>query len=73
MVDGAPTPSLVPTRRGTVQIEWHVGGIDLEIEVRSETEFLVSFEDQRTGATWDDRVTTDLTKLARTVRAISRQ
>src|SRR5713101_4961012 len=33
MRDDSPLPTLVPTSRGGVQIEWHARGIDLEIEV----------------------------------------
>lgn len=28
----APRPSLVPTSKGGLQIEWHAGGVDIEIE-----------------------------------------
>jgi len=28
----APRPSVVPTSRGGIQLEWHTGGIDLEID-----------------------------------------
>lgn len=30
-----PFPSVVPTTRGGILLEWHVGGIDLEIDIRS--------------------------------------
>jgi hypothetical protein len=73
MVEGIPTPSLVPTRRGTVQIEWHLRNVGLEIEVRSETDLMVSFEDQRNDEVWDDRLSTDLIKLVRAIRAIARR
>jgi len=44
-----PRPSVVPTSRGGVQLEWHRGGIDLEIEIESPTRMNVSFEDAREG------------------------
>jgi len=31
----APTPAIIPTPNGNVQIEWHERGIDLEIEIRT--------------------------------------
>ena len=31
----APLPAIIPTPNGNVQIEWHEGGIDLEIEIRT--------------------------------------
>jgi hypothetical protein len=33
VTDRTPRPTTVPTVAGGVQFEWHVGGIDLEIEV----------------------------------------
>lgn len=33
MVAGAPSPSLVPTAPGGVQLEWHANQVDLEIEL----------------------------------------
>lgn len=32
-VDMVPAPSIVPGSDGTLQIEWHLGGFDLEIDV----------------------------------------
>lgn len=31
--DHTPAPSVVPTSRGGVQFEWHIGGVDVEIEI----------------------------------------
>jgi hypothetical protein len=44
-----PMPSVVPTNRGGIQLEWHRGGIDLEIEIESPTRMNVFFEDEREG------------------------
>lgn len=30
---GVPVPAVVPSSRGGVQLEWHLGGIDFELEV----------------------------------------
>ncbi len=35
MSEGTPAPSVVPLSTGGVQIEWHVAGFDLEVEVPS--------------------------------------
>ncbi len=56
-----PAPSVVPTNRGGVQLEWHTGGIDLEIETLSTQELLVSFEDSTTGTEWEREIASDLT------------
>lgn len=45
----APKPSIVPTSRGGIQLEWHRAGADLEIEIESPARFYVSFEDERAG------------------------
>ena len=42
-----PEPIIVPTQDGSVQIEWHAHGIDLEIRILSSTKVRVSFEDLR--------------------------
>jgi hypothetical protein len=44
-----PAPAVVPTNRGGIQLEWHRGGVDLEIRIDSPTQFHVAFEDAKTG------------------------
>lgn len=44
-----PRPTVVPTSRGGVQLEWHRGGIDLEIEIQSPARMNVFFEDEQEG------------------------
>lgn len=43
--DDAPVPSVVPTNRGGLQLEWHCGGIDLEVEIAASGKVVVAFED----------------------------
>jgi hypothetical protein len=40
-----PRPSVVPTVGGGVQLEWHTGGIDLEIEIQAPGQYHVWLED----------------------------
>jgi len=40
-----PLPSIVPTARGGIMLEWHVSGIDFEIDIRSPSWIQVSFDD----------------------------
>lgn len=42
-------PHLVPTSRGGIQFEWHVGNRELEIEVVGSDRFELFFEDEDTG------------------------
>ena len=47
MHDCAPPPELVPTSDGSIQIEWHAHGMDLEILLVSDADLDISFEDLR--------------------------
>ena len=53
MPNDIPAPSVVPTTPGGVQFEWHMHGIDLEIEIRSDFRWLSSYEDSSTGESWE--------------------
>lgn len=58
MTDETPIPSIVPTTSGGIQIEWHAGGIDFEIEVMSDGILSVFYEDERdAGQNWEDDFT----------------
>jgi hypothetical protein len=63
MRPGVPTPAVVPTKHGTVQLEWHTRGIDLEIDVRSHTDLEVCFEDALTGEEWERKVSYDFRSI----------
>jgi hypothetical protein len=39
-----PQPSVVPTSRGGILLEWHEAGIDLEVDIRSPSSIHVAFE-----------------------------
>lgn len=67
-----PAPAVIPTSQGFVQLEWHRGGIDLEIEVRSLGKYLAAFENSKTGEAWEEEVAWDLSALARCVSELSR-
>jgi hypothetical protein len=51
--EDSPAPAVVPTVRGGVQLEWHVKGVDLEIEVGAARLYHVAFEDNATGEAWE--------------------
>jgi len=40
-----PLPSVVPTSCGGIQLEWHEGGVDLEIEIQSPSSVDMSITD----------------------------
>jgi hypothetical protein len=45
----SPAPSIVPTRSGGLQLEWHRSGKDLEIEISPDGSIDVFGEDAETG------------------------
>jgi len=40
-----PPPSIVPTSRGGILLEWHENGIDLEVDVRSSSQVHLAYND----------------------------
>jgi hypothetical protein len=59
-----PMPSIVPTSNGSVQIEWHTRGIDLEVRLLSAARISVAFEDATNpGNAWERELTFDVTPL----------
>ena len=71
--DDSPNPSVVPTSRGGIQLEWHTGGVDLEVEIVSPSRIIGFFEDQRAGTKWEKDLTHDLRPLVEAVATLSRQ
>lgn len=43
--EDTPLPSVVPTSKGGVQLEWHINGVDFEIDFVNPNLLFVSFED----------------------------
>jgi hypothetical protein len=71
MRDDTPFPSVVPTNRGTVLLEWHTRGVDLEVEVRGRDRIHASFEDSRDGTQWEAEIGPDLTQLVQSIERLS--
>lgn len=71
--DDTPVPSVVPTSRGGLQFEWHLGGVDLEIEFLSATRVLGLFEDQVTGECWEKDLTSNRQPLVEAISALARR
>jgi hypothetical protein len=53
MPDSLSRPTVIPTVRGSIQLEWHTRGIDLEIDVLANGRYAIFFEDDQTGASWE--------------------
>ncbi len=71
MRDDSPAPTVVPTGRGGIQLEWHVRGIDLEVEVCTPQRLLASFEDASTGEAWDRELTRGAQDLSAAIVRLS--
>ena len=54
MAERTPLPTIVPTADGGVQLEWHLAGIDLEVEVSSEGILSVLYEDAADQQPWEE-------------------
>jgi len=48
-----PPPSVVPTVRGGIQLEWHTGGVDIEIYIEPPNELSFFAEDAVSGKSSD--------------------
>lgn len=67
-----PAPSVVPTSRGGVQLEWHVKGIDLEVEFFTPVSLHTLFEDHRTDIQWEAELIYDFSRLSEAIVLLSR-
>lgn len=70
MGNSVPVPSIVPTVKGGVQLEWHQGQIDLEVEIEEASTFNVIFEDLQTGEEWELDRSQSLRKIREALRLI---
>ena len=66
-----PAPAIVPTNQGTVILEWHTRGVDLEIEVFNADRQHVAFEDAQQGNAWELDVSADLSQLVDAINRLS--
>jgi hypothetical protein len=46
-------PTLVPGRDGSLQLEWHDRGIDLEVEIKGDGTTSIGLDDPSRGIEWD--------------------
>ena len=70
MCPGTPAPSIVPTPAGGVQLEWHINGVDLEIEIETPSRVIADYEILG-EETWQGDVTENLAPLAEPMRRLT--
>lgn len=58
-----PAPSLVPGSDGTMQIEWHVGGFDIELDIKDVYEVVAYRRSCATSAEEELHLDTDFTQV----------
>jgi hypothetical protein len=71
MLARTPIPQIVPSSVGGIQLEWHVGGINLEIHITKPYEGDVWFEDHGDGSTEAGEMSEDISQLQRLVRRLT--
>jgi len=71
MRDNTPVPSVMPTSRGGVQLEWHMRDVDLEIEFETPSRIQGFFEDRRTGESWQADLSADVSPFVRAISTLS--
>lgn len=59
----SPAPTVVPTARGGIQLEWHTPSVDLEIAIASAGRLSAVFENKTTGEEWERDFQSDLSDL----------
>jgi len=69
MNPNAPAPTIVPSAQGHLQAEWHMKGIDLEIEAIDSTHIVVDYDGP--GGAWSEVLSVDLGKLVRAIDRLS--
>lgn len=67
-----PLPSIVPTNRGGIQLEWHMRGVDLEVETLPHQRLRVSYDRAPSIEGLDLELFSDWTPLADCLLALSR-
>jgi hypothetical protein len=71
MQPDTPSPQIIPTPRGAIQLEWHLRSIDLEVEALPSGLLHISYEDRESGEIVEDLITPDLTEMTQALAKIS--
>jgi hypothetical protein len=69
-VDGVPVPQLVPGSDGSIQIEWHVNGYDVELDVLAPYEVSAVRRSLATNDVDEVELQTDFTALIGWIAAL---
>jgi len=70
-VSNVPTPSIVPGTDGSVQVEWHAGGYDIELDVLGPLEVEAYRMNQATGEVDELEIESDFSQIAQWISDIA--
>ncbi len=73
MPGDTPAPSIVPTPRGRVQLEWHIHGVDLEVGVTPNGSIAAAWADAADGTEWAADLGANLDRLASALAELTRR
>jgi hypothetical protein len=68
-----PAPTVMPTVRGGLQLEWHQPDVDLEVEVPPSGAILIDYENFAEGREWEGALRSNLAALAEALAKLSRR
>jgi hypothetical protein len=72
MQDDTPAPTVIPANDGSVQLEWHLHDIDLEMLVARSGALEVAYQDMRDPQnSWDITLVRELTPLIRAMAELT--
>lgn len=71
MKEDSPVPCVVPTAEGGVQLEWHQGGYDIEVEIASPTQISAFVEDAKSGEELEIDVKREQDRLRELLRKLT--
>lgn len=63
-ISEVPVPSIIPGSDGSLQVEWHAGGFDIELDVQGPNEVEAYRLNQATGATDELELESDFSQIA---------
>jgi hypothetical protein len=66
----SPVPAVVPTATGGLQLEWHTGGIDLEVEATPDGTILMFCDGTSCPTPQEREITQDPTPLAQVIATL---
>lgn len=70
MLGSSPAPTVVPTVTGGIQLEWHMGGIDLEVEATPDGSILMFCDGTSCPTPQEREITQDATPLAQVIATL---